>query len=203
VSLPTSSTALRIIETAEKIFITSGFSRVSMDELARELGMSKKTLYAHFDSKDALLKAVLERRVTRVNAELEFVIASKRTFTEKLHDIFDLLRKRLGEVSPVFVDDLRRSAPECFAIIEKARGEMIPRQFGKLFAEGVASGDLRPDLDLPLLQRVLVTLVQTIVRPETMAELQCGPNVLMSRILNLFFVGILSEQGRRSISQVP
>ncbi len=49
----------RIVGVAERIFLRSGFSRVLMDDLARELGMSKKTLYAHFASKEALLRAVL------------------------------------------------------------------------------------------------------------------------------------------------
>ena len=43
----------RIVRVAERIFLRSGFSRVLMDDLARELGMSKKTLYAHLASKEA------------------------------------------------------------------------------------------------------------------------------------------------------
>ena len=46
-------------------FCASGFSRVLMDDLARELGMSKKTVYSHFASKEDLLRSVLARRVSR------------------------------------------------------------------------------------------------------------------------------------------
>ena len=49
----------RIVRVAEKIFLRSGFNRVSMDDVARELGMSKKTVYSHFESKEELLRAVL------------------------------------------------------------------------------------------------------------------------------------------------
>ena len=55
----------RIVATAERIFLRSGFSRVLMDDLARELGMSKKTLYSHFASKEELLRAVLVQRDAR------------------------------------------------------------------------------------------------------------------------------------------
>ena len=55
----------RIVAVAERVFLRSGFSRVLMDDLARELGMSKKTVYAHFASKEDLLRAVLAHRVSR------------------------------------------------------------------------------------------------------------------------------------------
>jgi AcrR family transcriptional regulator len=54
-----SETRQRILSTAQQIFLKTGFSKVTMDELANELGMSKKTLYKHFSSKEDLLKVIM------------------------------------------------------------------------------------------------------------------------------------------------
>ena len=77
----------RIITAARRHFLTHGFRGVTMDDLAAELGMSKKTLYTHFPSKTALLEAVLhdkfnslEADVTRVTAEFssDFAVGLQR-----------------------------------------------------------------------------------------------------------------------------
>ncbi|MEV6131387.1 TetR/AcrR family transcriptional regulator [Streptomyces violaceusniger] len=59
-----------IVEAAGRLFLTPDFARVSMDDLARELGMSKKTIYRHFPDKHSLLAAVLDRRFAAVERTL-------------------------------------------------------------------------------------------------------------------------------------
>jgi AcrR family transcriptional regulator len=61
----------RVLEAARAHFFSHGFRTVTMDDLAAELGMSKKTLYAHFPSKDALLEAVMNDKFARVSLTLE------------------------------------------------------------------------------------------------------------------------------------
>jgi len=60
----------RIVEAAGRVFFAPGFARVSMDDLARELGMSKKTIYRHFPDKVSLLTAVLDRQFAAVERTL-------------------------------------------------------------------------------------------------------------------------------------
>jgi AcrR family transcriptional regulator len=59
-----------IVEAAGRLFLAPGLARVSMDELARELGMSKKTIYRHFPDKRSLLTAVLDRQFAAVERTL-------------------------------------------------------------------------------------------------------------------------------------
>src|SRR5690349_12620790 len=62
--------ARRIIAAARSYFFAHGFRSVTMDDLAADLGMSKKTLYAAFASKETLLEAVLNDKFTSVEADL-------------------------------------------------------------------------------------------------------------------------------------
>src|SRR5262245_50783563 len=59
----------RIVLEARRHFLSHGFRGVTMDDLAAELGMSKKTLYAHFPGKSALLQAVLEDKLRSADAD--------------------------------------------------------------------------------------------------------------------------------------
>ena len=77
----------RIVAGARRHFFAHGFRGVTMDDLAEELGMSKKTLYAHFPSKTALLEAVIGDKLQRVEADLDRVIVGRlpRIFSAPLH----------------------------------------------------------------------------------------------------------------------
>ena len=188
----------RIVGTAERIFFAGGFSRVLMDDLARELGMSKKTLYSHFASKEDLLRAVLLRRTREVEQGLEAIVSARESFPLKLGHLARFLQSKVAEVSPLFLEDIRRYAPECFQVVEEFRARAIPRYFGRLFEEGIRSGHVRRQVNRELLVRMLVLSIQGIIRPETVEELHLRPREALEHILAIIFDGILTPSGRRA-----
>ena len=187
-----------MVATAERIFLSSGFSRVLMDDLARELGMSKKTLYAHFTSKEELLRAVLVRRTTEIDRGLEAIVGARESFPAKLGHLARFLQSQVAKVSPVFLEDIRRYAPDCFQVVEEFRGRAIPRYFGRLLEEGVRAGHVRQQVNRDLLIRMLVLSIQGIIRPETVEELHLRPGEALDHILAIFFDGILTSKGRQA-----
>ena len=189
--------------TAERIFLASGFSRVLMDDLARELGMSKKTLYSHFPSKEELLRAVLVRRTGEVDRGLEAIVSADDSFPVKLGHLARFLQSKVADVSPLFLEDIRRYAPECFRVVEEFRGRAIPRYFGRLFEEGIRTGHVRRQVNRQLLIRMLVLSVQGIVRPEMVEELHLRPREALDHILAIIFDGILTPKGRRTRRPFP
>lgn len=183
---------------AERVFLGSGFSRVLMDDLARELGMSKKTVYSHFASKEDLLRAVLVHRVSEVDQGLEAIVRAKESFPAKLGHVARFLQGKIAEVSPVFLEDIRRYAPDCFRVVEEFRGRAIPHYFGRLFDEGIRAGHVRPQVNRDLLIRMLVLSIQGIIRPEAVGELRLHPREALDHILAITFDGILTPKGRKA-----
>jgi AcrR family transcriptional regulator len=190
---------VRIVEAATRVFLPAGFHRVSMDDLAREAGMSKKTLYVHFSSKEELLQAVLEQRVADVEAHLRPIIAAPDPFPKKLRNLAHFLHEKMCGISPRFLDDIRRHAPECFRIVEEFRSRAIPLYFGRLFDEGVKGGYLEAGLPRELLIRMLLHSIQGIVRPEVMNELHMHPAAGLDHILSIVLRGILTPAGRKAV----
>src|SRR6059058_6305723 len=121
----------RIVEAARAHFFSHGFRSVTMDDLADELGISKKTLYAHFPSKIALLEAVLADKFASVEAKLEEVTRYPRDFSAALHELLSSTQRELDEIKPPFVRDMRQKAPHVFKMVERRRAELIQRHFGK------------------------------------------------------------------------
>ncbi|CAN5424336.1 TetR/AcrR family transcriptional regulator [soil metagenome] len=192
-----STDRLRIVQVAESIFLSKGFSRVLMDDLATELGMSKKTLYRHFDSKEALLRAVLKNRIATGEVVLREIVAVKEAFPVKMRKLVHFVHGKISESGPMFMEDIRRYAPGCFEIIEEFRARAIPVYFGTILDEGIAEGYLRPDLQRDLLIRMLVLSIQGIVRPGVVEQLHLLPTEALDGILSIVFRGAFTAEGRR------
>lgn len=86
----TPSAAERLLDTASRLFYTRGVSNVGINEIIARAGVARMTLYHHFPSKDALIKAVLERRLAERNAWLERSAGSDSDPEGRILAVFDL-----------------------------------------------------------------------------------------------------------------
>src|SRR5207253_4278628 len=121
-----SSTRQRMVNAARAHFFSHGFRSVTMDDLAEELGISKKTLYAHFPGKFDLLEAVLADKLTGVETTLKEVTrAHPRDFPAALQALLAGTQRELDEIKPPFVRDMRQKAPDVFKLVERRRAALI------------------------------------------------------------------------------
>src|SRR5438874_12040736 len=101
----------RIVDAARVHFFSHGFRSVTMDDLAEELGISKKTLYAYFPGKVDLLEAVLADKLAGVEVTTKEVTRGHpHDFPAALLELLAGVRRELEEIKPPFVRDMRQKA---------------------------------------------------------------------------------------------
>src|SRR6476469_4913457 len=189
----------RIVDAARAHFFSHGFRSVTMDDLAEELGISKKTLYTHFPGKIDLLQAVLADKFAGVEAKLKEVTrAHPRDFPATLHELLAGTQRELDEIKPPFVRDMRQKAPQVFKVVERRRAALIERYFGKLFIEGQRAGMVRNDVPAKLIIEILLAIVQAIMNPPKMEALGMMPKDGFSGILKIVLEGALTTKGRKA-----
>jgi AcrR family transcriptional regulator len=192
-------TRQRIVDAARVHFFGHGFRNVTMDDLAEELGISKKTLYAHFPGKFDLLEAVLADKFASVEATLKEVTrASTSDFPATLRELLAGTQRELDEIKPPFVRDMRQKAPEVFKRVERRRAALIQRYFGKFFVEGQRAGMVRKDVPAKLIIEMLLAMVQSIMNPPKMEELGMMPKEGFAGILKIVLEGALTAKGRKT-----
>jgi AcrR family transcriptional regulator len=190
------SDAQRIVAGARAHFFAHGFRSVTMSDLAAELGMSKKTLYAHFPSKAALLSAVITNKLVRVEHDLAAVMSrDASTFAQRLQRLLAALRGQMDEIQPAFVRDVRRENPELFARIQGERRQLIHRFFGGLLEEGRKAGMIRKDIPVKLLIEILVGSVDAVLVPARVEELGLSVKTGFAQIIAVFLEGALVRKG--------
>ncbi len=190
----------RIVTAARAQFFAHGFHMVTMDDLAEGLGMSKKTIYAHFPSKTVLLEAVMLDKFRSVEVDLETITSEcAGDFPTCLHRLLACVQEHTAEIQPSFVRDVQREAPELFRTIQARRGELIQRHFGKLLGEGRREGLIRKDIPVHLLIEILLAAVDAIINPPRLTELGLTPKSGFTAIISLVLEGALTPEGRKTL----
>lgn len=190
--------ARRVVAVARQQFLAHGFRSVSMDDLAAELGMSKKTLYVAFPSKTALIEAVLKDKFKEVEADLGRLAKDQATDVEAaLHQFLSCLQRHTAEIQPAFVRDIGRETPELFQLVEQERRDLIRRYFGGLFEDGKKTGMIRSDIPTHLIIEILLGAVQSIMNPPKLLELGLTVEKGYSSVIHLILEGALVSKGKR------
>ena len=136
----------RILETADRLFYLKGIRAVGVDTIAAEIGISKRTLYNHFPSKDALIGAYLTRRFKQVPA-------SDKTPAEQILGTFDSLERR-------FASKDFRGCPFVNAVAELGAEDQAVRQIAIAFKDSRRAWfrDLLRQLDVADAERLAAQL---------------------------------------------
>ncbi len=143
----------RIQGKALEMFMRYGIRSVSMDEIAGQLGMSKKTLYQHFVDKDQLIEAVVSDDVRRGEQDC---LSSCRTAENAVEEVFILMQsvlKQIREMNPVVVYDLQKFHPRAFKHFEKHKNEFILSMVKQNMERGIREELYREEISIDILSR--------------------------------------------------
>ena len=182
----------RVLRTARAHFFSHGFRRVTMDELAAELGMSKKTVYQFFSGKSELLLSVIDQKLSQVDSDLERITKSPDAdFAGTLGKILHCVQTHTEEISPSFLRDLERDTPELFARIQARRREIIGKHFERLIQAGRRAGLVRTDIAPHIIIEILLSTVHGIMHPAKLREMNLSPKSAFSASLQICLQGAL------------
>ncbi len=192
----------RIIEKGRDKFFAMGFSKVTMDEIALDVGISKKTLYKHFASKDDFLEEVIQRQIFLVSGEINQIVSADIEFIEKLHRLCTFIGHMVSRISRQFQEDVRRNKPGLWQRIDQLRREKIFANFTRLFEEGAQRGLLRSNVNTEILVLMFANSVQSIINPEVLTRSSFSGEQAFQNILSVLFEGILSDQARKQYQDI-
>lgn len=159
--------------------------------------MSKKTLYACFPSKVALVEAVLKEKFKEVESDLDLLASERSVDVEMaLHRLLACMQRHMTEIQSPFVRDIGRETPELFQMVEARRRHLIRRHFGALFEKGRSAGVIRKDIPAHLIIEILLGAVQAIMNPHKLTELGLALETGYSSIIRVVLEGAMNRKPR-------
>jgi AcrR family transcriptional regulator len=186
----------RILDAARRHFFSLGFAGCTMDCLARELGMSKKTVYRHFRSKEAIVDELMRAKSAAIRDGFEAVLVlPDLTFAERASRMMQHVLTQVSEISAIFLHDLRRFHPAAYARLEEFRARVAPGIWERLLRLGMEAGAVRGDVDPVFIGRLIPVVMQSLLHPDTLERLALQPHEMAQRFFHLLFCGVLTPEG--------
>ena len=191
-------TRKRILEIAMAQFARFGVRTITMEDLARQAGISKKTIYQEFEDKKDLVKAVFAAILEQDQKRLAFILEQGDGVIEHLVQTSKMMRERLTSINPLVILEVQKYFPEAWNLFESFKQETIQQDLIKVLERGKELGYFRPEIDSRVLARVRLTQVTTAFDPKNFAE--PGYNLVEEQmiILDHFLHGIFTEKGRQA-----
>lgn len=155
-----------ILDTAEELFFARSFTSVTMEEIAKKVGLNKATIYLYFEDKDSLFFAIVLRKIRTLQKKYQECADQKISGREKSHRVgaafFDFAR-----ANPDYFRLLCTTGPGLFQNKENPLAQTIRELLGKelclvrdVLKEGIEDGSVRNDLD-PLEMAVYISVTST------------------------------------------
>lgn len=191
-------TRQRILEIAMAQFARFGVRTITMEDLARQAGISKKTIYQEFEDKKDLVKAVFAAILEQDRKRLAFILEQGDGVIEHLVQTSKMMRERLTSINPLVILEVQKYFPEAWNMFESFKQETIQQDLIKVLERGKELGYFRPEIDSRVLARVRLTQITTAFDPQNFAEPDYNLVEDQMIILDHFLHGIFTEKGRQA-----
>ena len=190
----------KIIEHTEEKFFRDGFYKTTMDEIATELRMSKKTIYKFFPSKDDLIHSIAKFFMNKMKSKILPALQSEKNAIEKLGDLINILAKASEKISAARMEELKRHYPSIWNEIDNFRTEMMFGNITKVIEQGKKEG-LFVDYPTNIIMNVLVASVRSIVNPDFVMNNNYSIIEAARYAFRIVISGILTDKGKKEFNK--
>jgi len=187
-----------ILEKTSRIFQTYGIKSVSMDDICKELKISKKTLYQYVDNKTDLLKNTIDHQFYQDNVKIKHVLNQNYNAIDTLIEISKLIHEDLKDLKPnVIMFDLKKYYPETLENLIDKKRRIFYDYIKNNLNQGISEGLYREDLNIDLITRLYIRKMEDMHDPEGFLNGDYDFEKIFEVMFDNHIRGIANEKGIR------
>lgn len=192
----------KILNKAIDLYLTLGTKSVTMDDIARELGISKKTIYSYFSNKEKLVEAVTFKVFEQINKGIIKICEARFNPIEELYVVKDLVLKQLKNErsSPQF--QLQKYYPKIFENLKRKKFDSVEKCIDRNFKNGVDLGLYRKNINTKLITRFYFIGITGIENEEIFTRNDFSTLYLMDSFLEYHLRAIVTEKGLKTLENI-
>jgi len=192
----------KIIQKAADLHFKYGIKNVTMDQLAKELGISKKTIYTYFLSKDDLVEQTADYIFDKIQSEIDKIYSLKLNPYQELFQVKNVIKGMLANTKITPYYQLKKYYPEIAEKLEKRKFDSMMEFLEHNINKGIKKGYYKDDLDKEFIKRIYFANVRSINDEELFPPDKFDMPQLMDTFLSMFLSGISTKKGRKKMKEV-
>lgn len=179
----------RILDFTEVRLWEQGYRGMRVDELARDVGISKRTLYEQFRTKEEMAHDALARRLLQLQGNIDSTLVATDDEAEQLREIVKHVSRVFANARPPFFRDLE-TTPSLIRLVETSHAESHAK-IEAVIAAGAKNGRFKGEVEPRLVRRVLLGAVGAVVKPDSLDQDGRVPDQAFSATVDLILHGLL------------
>lgn len=190
-----------LLDSAKELFLKYGIKSVSMDDIARLLGISKKTIYSHVENKSELVIESIKAFVKEEEDCIEEITKNSENAIQEITAIAAYVLKSLRKMKPTLLYDLKKYYAAAFQFIQKEHFAQIEKTISNNIKRGITEGFYREDLDPEIQTKMYIGLSQMLVDEDYFPTSQFEKPYLYTQMMKYHLNGILNSKGRSELKK--
>ncbi len=191
-----------ILQKATELFLNLGFKSVTMDDLAQEMAISKKTIYSHFENKTKLVEETTMHMFWFISNGIDAIVAQKKNPIKELYEIkkFVMMHLKDEKSSPSY--QLQKYYPKLWDMMRGKQFEVMQDCVVDNVKRGMEQGIYRANLNVEFVSRIYFACVNSIKDEKMFPHKMFTMPVLMDNYLEYHLRGIVTPEGRKILNEI-
>ncbi|MBE7176064.1 MAG: TetR/AcrR family transcriptional regulator [Mucilaginibacter polytrichastri] len=191
----------RILKGALELFTQAGLKNVTMDDIARHLAISKKTIYQFFKDKGDIINEVVLNRLHDDECDMRAVLDSSDNVFEEMINMIRKSGEIMANINPIIFTEMKRFYPEAWKLFENFKGTVLIGQFEGILEKGKQQGYVRQNVDTPVLARLHVNEIFLAFDQTLFPVKEFDLSRLHFAFFEHFLYGICTIKGHRMLNE--
>jgi len=189
----------RILLKAHELFSRFGFKRVTMDEIALKTGMSKKTIYQSFETKDEIVDAVVDEHLKKSVAICERLTSCAENAVHEIFLNIGTIQELVADMNPAVFEDLEKYFPSVFVKLHQHINGYLLQKIRDNINSGIKEGYYRKELNVDIITKLRVQTMFLPFRPEVYPFGKFNLVEVQKEILEHYLYGLCTLEGQKLI----
>ncbi len=190
----------RYVTQLYKLFRKKGL-QLSMDQIARELKLTKKTLYNNFESKEELMRTVMQHVLGEIEFKMNIALTHGKNAIEALYHTSAIMNKSLEEIGPLLLNDTATCLPDLKLLNHTDRMSFYSRIITENLNRGKSESLYRDDLNINLVTVFFTSAMSKIYSWDGSYHFLRNPYVFHSELIRYHLEAVVNEEGRAILNQ--
>jgi TetR/AcrR family transcriptional regulator, cholesterol catabolism regulator len=187
----------KILKGAEELYMRYGVRSISMDDIARHLAVSKKTLYQHFTDKDELVTMVSRGHLERNMLQFDTIRDESKNPIEELARLSVCMKMNMESMNPTVMFDLQKFHPKAWNEFIQFKNKHLKESIVRNLKQGIELGYVRPEVNPEILAPIRIETVQLAFNNELFSVGQYSLAEVQAQLFDHFVYGIVTDKGRK------
>ncbi len=187
----------KILKGSEELFMKYGVRSISMDDIARHLSVSKKTLYQHFVDKDELVTMMSKAFLEKDKRQYEAITAISKNAVDELSKISILLKQDMEELNPSLLFDLQKFHPKAWNLWQEFKEKFIQESMVRNLKQGIEEGYFRPEINPDIITVARLVMIESSFNDQVFPKDRFNFVEVNWQIFDFFVHGMCTEKGKK------